>query len=342
MATRKSLVSIAADSMPFAKEDLLRNIRDIVGFTRVGENAAVVETSHSTAGDLAKVILDAPLAFPRHITDVVAEFDPDGGTLASVEPSIEELIRARTGDAEVSLQIWLSGRVPYQFNRYEAWESASQVLRDRGYRVSRTGTEYALSLCYAPKSVIVGLNRVADSLSSWPGGEVRLSKSPDQVSRAEFKLEELFKYHSFTFPANGTALDFGAAPGGWTRILAEQGLAVTAVDPGDLDRRVLALGGVRHERTTAGNFIRRSRDRFDLIVNDMKMDALMSSRLVLDSADLLKPSGLVVLTLKTGSRGVLTQINDSFALLRAKYDIEFARQLMHNRNELTVVLRKRS
>ncbi|GAB3998710.1 hypothetical protein GCM10029992_25300 [Glycomyces albus] len=282
------------------------------------------------------------MVFPKHITDVVAEFDPVESSLASVGDSIASAIRAGSDDSEISLRVWLSGKVPYTFNRYDAWGSASRVLSDLGFRAVRVGTEWALSVCFTQRAAIVGLNRVEDSLSSWPGGEVRLSRPPEQVSRAEFKLEELFKYRPLPIEPHWNALDFGAAPGGWTRILADRGLHVTAVDPGDLDSRVVKPDGIKHEKTTAGDFIRRTRRRFDLIVNDMKMDPVMSSRLIADSSALLRPSGFVVLTLKTGNRRVLDQIDSSFAVLRGQFDIEFARQLEHNRKEVTVVLRKRS
>lgn len=339
---RKSLISLAADSFPAAKEELFEHIDDVIDVCRVGERVATVETSDSTAADLASAVRSVPLVFPRHITDVVAEFDPVEASLASVGDRVGSMIRARTDASDIALQVWLSGRVPYGFNRYNAWESASQVLSGLGYRAVRVGPEFTLSICFAPKAAIVGFNRTEDSLSSWPGGEVRLSRPPEQVSRSEFKLEELFKCHPLSLKPHGSALDLGAAPGGWTRILASRGLRVTAVDPGDLDPRVLAMDGVVHERTTAGNFIRNASQRFDLIVNDMKMDPVMSSRLVVDGSDLLKPSGVAVLTLKTGNRRVLSQVDASLSILREKFSIEFARQLEHNRKEVTVVLLKPS
>ncbi|MDA1362863.1 hypothetical protein O1R50_24815 [Glycomyces luteolus] len=341
MATRKTLLSMAADSWPVAKEELLRHVEDAVEVRRVGEESAVIETAHSTAKDLALLARQAPLVFPRHLTNVVAEYDHATTGLDTVIDFLDTAIR-EYGTAEVSLQIWQSGKTTYKFSRHDAWERAAQVLTDRGYQVTRTGSPVAVSICFTPKTAIVGVNRVADSLSSWPGGEVRLSKTPDQVSRAEFKLEELFKAHPIDdgIEPKGTALDYGAAPGGWTRILAQRGYRTTAVDPGDLDPRVLQLPGVVHERTTAGNFLRETRDRFDLLVNDMKMSPDRSSRLMVDSARLLKPFGVAVTTLKTGAHHVLEQIDESFAILGAAYDIEFARQLRHNRNELTVVLRR--
>lgn len=343
MASRKSLISMAADSWPVAKEEILRHVEDVVEVRRVGEESAIVETGSSTARDLSAMVKRVPMVFPRHVTNVVAEFDHANEGLESVIDPLDDAVRELAGreltaESEISLQIWLSGKVSYKFSRHDAWERAAQVLSGRGYRVTRAGSAVAVSICFTPKSAIVGVNRVADSLSSWPGGEVRLSKTPDQVSRAEFKLEELFKV--FPLEDGGEALDFGAAPGGWTRILAGRGFRTTAVDPGDLDPRVLRLPGVVHERTTAGNFVRSGRGRFDLIVNDMKMSPDRSSRLMVDSAAMLKPYGLAITTLKTGSHHVLAQLDEAFAILGAEYDIEFARQLRHNRNEVTVVLRR--
>ncbi|MEU5154359.1 SAM-dependent methyltransferase [Glycomyces sp. NPDC021274] len=342
MATRKTLLSMAADSWPVAKEELLRHVEDAVEIRRVGEESAVLEAAHTTAKDVAALARQVPLVFPRHLTNVVAEYDHAAAGLDSVIDFLDTAIREYSAGAEISLQIWLSGKTAYKFSRHDAWEKAAQVLTDRGYQVTRTGSPLAVSICFTPKTAIVGVNRVADSLSSWPGGEVRLSKTADQVSRAEFKLEELFKAHPIDegVEPKGTALDYGAAPGGWTRILAERGYRTTAVDPGDLDPRVLKLPGVVHERTTAGNFLRETKQRFDLLVNDMKMSPDRSSRLMVDSARLLNPFGVAVTTLKTGNHRVLEQIDESFAILGAAYDIEFARQLRHNRNEITVVVRR--
>jgi 23S rRNA (cytidine2498-2'-O)-methyltransferase len=282
-----------------------------------------------------------PLLFTRHVTNVVAEFDPAAAGIDAVADRLDAAIRETTNATDLALQLWSSGKVHYEFSRHDAWQRAAQVLTDRGYQVSRAGSPVAVSVCYTPKTAVVGVNRVADSLSSWPGGEIRLSRSPEQVSRAEFKLEELFKTYEFPADLGEYALDYGAAPGGWTRILASRGFHTTAVDPGDLDPRVLGLRDVVHERTTAGTFLRHCRDRFDLIVNDMKMSPTRSSRLMVDSLRLLEPGGFAVTTLKTGDRGVLPQVEQSFAILREGYDIAFARQLRHNRNEVTVVLRKR-
>jgi 23S rRNA (cytidine2498-2'-O)-methyltransferase len=185
------------------------------------------------------------------------------------------------------------------------------------------------------------LNRTADSLVDWPGGRVRLTRTEQRVSRAEFKLEELDHVTAVRLPVSGRALDLGAAPGGWTRILRRRGLAVWAVDPADLDPRVATDRGVRHIRTTAGEFLRSTDLRFDLVVNDLRMDAVRSAHLTGDAAGLLRRGGLAVVTLKLGPDRPLQTVRQCLDLIARDLDVEFARQLHHNRHEVTVIARRR-
>ena len=64
----------------------------------------------------------------------------------------------------------------------------------------------------------------------------------------------------------------GAAPGGWTRVLRQHGLKVTAVDPAELDPRLRTDRGVTRVRKTIQEYLPGA-PRFDVIVNDMRMDA---------------------------------------------------------------------
>jgi 23S rRNA (cytidine2498-2'-O)-methyltransferase len=130
----------------------------------------------------------------------------------------------------------------------------------------------------------------------------------------------------------------GASPGGWTRILRTYAVDVVAVDPGDLDRRLRADEGIRHERMTAGNYLRSSTATFDLVVNDLRMDAERSARLMVDAAGKLNPGGRAVVTLKVTPRTARQDLAGALRLLSSAYELLFARQLHHNRNEITLVL----
>ena len=126
------------------------------------------------------------------------------------------------------------------------------------------------------------------------------------------------------------------------KALEKRGLSVWAVDPADLDPRLADDPELRHIRTTAGEFLRATDQRYDLVVNDMRMDPVLSCRLMGDAAAVLPAGGLAVVTLKLGSGQPIRIVRDCLNLLAPHYDLEFARQLHHNRHEVTVVARRRA
>ena len=139
--------------------------------------------------------------------------------------------------------------------------------------------------------VWLGCQRRSQNLSDWAGGARRFAREEGQVSRSEFKLLEAFEVFDIKLPPRGVALDLGASPGGWTRVLRQHGQYVTAVDPGALDERVASDPGVRHKRMTAEAYLHDEPDQFDVIVNDMRMDGRDSARLMVTYARLLYPHG---------------------------------------------------
>lgn len=221
------------------------------------------------------------------------------------------------------------------------FRALSDALTEHGFSVVRSGAPAALSACITPAGIVLGLGNPTDSLSDWPGGRVRLARGPATISRAEFKLEEAIQVFGLDLPRRGTAADLGASPGGWTRILRAQGLKVWAIDPGDLDPRLLMDPGVTHARTTAGSFFAANKTRFDLLVNDMKMDPKLTCDTMLTAAGSLRPGGKAVVTLKLAHGNVADSVRKCLDLLRRKYEILHAQQLHHNRHEITVVAKLR-
>ncbi|XOZ34057.1 23S rRNA (cytidine(2498)-2'-O)-methyltransferase RlmM [Halomonadaceae bacterium KBTZ08] len=93
--------------------------------------------------------------------------------------------------------------------------------------------------------------------SDFHEGVPRLRMPGTAPSRSTLKLEEAL--HRF-FSANErerllrhgmTAVDLGAAPGGWTWQLVQRGLAVTAVDNGPMDEALMASALVTHRAEDA-------------------------------------------------------------------------------------------
>ena len=89
--------------------------------------------------------------------------------------------------------------------------------------------------------------------SRWPLGIPRLSMPRDAPSRSTLKLAEaiavfLGEHERDLLHAGQSAVDLGAAPGGWTAQLLMRGLQVTAVDNGALAPALARDPNVEHVR----------------------------------------------------------------------------------------------
>jgi 23S rRNA (cytidine2498-2'-O)-methyltransferase len=306
-----------------------------VRIERIGADVFLATAPTLATASFAAACADVPMPFIRHVTELIARAP------AGDEHAIEQAVRSVIADADagIAVQAWAADDLTTGWGPADAARLLSGVVRSTGRDAVRSGAAEVLSCFLTPRETLFGWNRTADSLSDWPGGRVRLSKGKQQVSRAEFKLEELAKVHPLRLPASGRALDLGAAPGGWTRILRQYGLDVWAVDPADLDARVVADRRVHHVTATADDFLRRTDQRFDVVVNDMRMDPERSAEIMVAAADRMHADATAVVTLKLGTTQVTPTLRASLAILRRAYDIEFVRQLHHNRQEVTVVLR---
>ncbi len=111
------------------------------------------------------------------------------------------------------------------------------------------------------------------------------------------------------------------------------------MDPADLDPRIAGDRRIHHVRTTAGAYLAEHNERFDVVVNDMRMDPAMSVGLMLQAAKLLVPGGMLILTLKLSPHGATRAVRSALERLDAVGEVIFARQLHHNRNEITIVAR---
>jgi 23S rRNA (cytidine2498-2'-O)-methyltransferase len=228
------------------------------------------------------------------------------------------------------------------YGRFEVNERLSSAIQEaNGAPLDVRSPRLVVSVMIAPTVAYLGLSSVEQNLSTWAGGAMRFAREPDQVSRSEFKLLEALEVFRLNLPPTGAALDLGASPGGWTRLLRRAGLQVTAVDPGDLDTRVAADPGVRHIRATAQEYRCRPGE-FRVIVNDMRMDARDSARLMLDYAPCLASDGMALMTLKLPHRQPEQVVHQAIGLLVRRYELRGARQLFHNRSEITVALQRRS
>lgn len=323
--------------------DELRQAQPEVRLT--AELAPGIWLAHSPTGflGLAEWWREHPPIFIRHICPVqqtlpVTGNGPDIAALQrAVRRSFLELINPALS---FSVQTRLfpptgtAGNMPKPFDVNSAL--AEMIQRVTGAPLDIREPQQVLSVLVTGTNAYLGVSLTSHNLSSWAGGVRRFAREKGQISRAEFKLLEALELFGIELPTGGLALDLGAAPGGWTRVLRQRGQYVTAVDPADLHPSLKADRGVRHKQMTAEAYLANDPDTFDLIVNDMRLDARDSARLTAAYAPHLYPHGLILMTFKLPEKGRRQPIDHALNLLRQAYEITGVRQLFHNRSEITV------
>ena len=276
-------------------------------------------------GGWARFVGDAPmLLFTRHVFPVQYE-----GGAAEVMVNID-----LPGEKGSAFSVQARNVSPEYIMQ---WEGA---LTLKGWVKNAKHPAWVLSVYAQDEICYAGVSQTSENRSRWNGGAVRYSKE-GTLSRAELKLTEALETFSIPVPPGARALDLGAAPGGWTKVLLEAGAEVTAVDPGALDARITAHPQLRYVCATAQRFFAANKDaRFDILVNDMKMDMYESARIMADAAFMLADGGCAVMTFKLKAGQGLAKINKAMDILRGQYRVAGARQLFHNRDEITVFVYK--
>lgn len=182
----------------------------------------------------------------------------------------------------------------------------------------------------------------------WPMGIPRLRFPAESPSRSTLKLAEAFEVflsmreqEIFLKPGQ-TAVDLGAAPGGWTWQLVSHGMQVLAVDNGPLKGPVATHSAVTHLRVDGFKF--RPKQAVDWLVCDMVEQPKRVSQLILDwFLTGFTRQAIFNLKLQPGKRLAEVQMCQKLILdglaeagVRGRM---LSRQLYHDREEITVYLR---
>ena len=301
---------------------------------------------------LAEQWRQRPPIFVRHICPVWLTCETvETPALSAAEVAVSFPTLTQTAVAEFhdlidpsqpfSIQTRIFGDVPYKpFDVNTTLSDAIKTATGAPLDVRRP--EQILSVVITPLQTYLGLSLTMHNLSDWAGGVRRFAREKGQISRAEFKLLEALEMFHINLPPRGTALDLGAAPGGWTRVLRQKEQYVTAVDPAWLHNSLQNDKNVRHLRLTAEEYLAQFPDTYDVIVNDMRLDARDSARLMGEYGRYLYPHGLAIITLKLPEKNYQSALDHGLNILRQNYTIAGARQLFHNRSEVTVYLRSKS
>lgn len=348
------IVSAAADYLKAALSEMQRADPALHQIMEPTPDIAVVESPLDLAAMHEALGRVQPL-FVRHIAPaqvrvILQGVDDDISQLAHATMEMAELAGLEADD-RFSVQARViaapGGERPY--SPYAIRNAlVPQVQAATGAIEDVRQPQLVLSVLALPTLGFIGLSPVAFNRSDWAGGARRFAREQEQLSRSEFKLLEALEWGSVEVQPTMRALDLGAAPGGWTRVLLHAGVQhVTAVDPADLDGAILGDKRVTPVRDHAQEWVPRAiakRQKFDLIVSDIRMDARDAARLMVEAAPLLvERTGVAIVTLKlpppdTPGLDPTGIAREAIATLRSRYRGVQARMLFHNRNEVTVIL----
>jgi len=175
----------------------------------------------------------------------------------------------------------------------------------------------------------------------------RVSMAHDAPSRSYLKLAEAFEvFLNESEQANWlkpgmSAVDLGAAPGGWTWQLAQRGLKVTAIDNGPLKGAAATHTSIKHLRQDGFRF--RPQRPVDWLVCDMveqpqKVATLITEWLIGGFTQ------RAIFNLKLPMKKRVTALNTALDSVRTalitkgiRFRME-AKQLYHDREEVTIFL----
>jgi 23S rRNA (cytidine2498-2'-O)-methyltransferase len=340
----QALVTCAPESEAFALQELHEIVPELPRPVWLDDGLALSAPSLSFTSFAAETARHAPV-FIRHIAPVQVEV-----TLRAEESDLMTLQEAALALSDrldpmrtfaVQARVLAEGSLPYRKFTLNSLLS-EQLEAQTGAVMECRRPEQVVSVLCTPTQGYLGVSRADQNRSVWPGGEQRFKREEAQISRAEFKLLEALSVFGLQLPSQGAALDLGAAPGGWTRVLRSHGLKVVAVDPADLDARVRRDRSVNHIRKRVQDYLP-CPARFAVLVNDMRMDALDSVAIMQTARACLETGGLGILTLKLPhavgmKHDSLATVRLALERLRQDYTVLGARQLYHNRSEVTVAL----
>jgi 23S rRNA (cytidine2498-2'-O)-methyltransferase len=233
---------------------------------------------------------------------------------------------------------------------------ALQVPLQKGLQADKlldtsANTSTRLHVCFFTTDyAAIGYANLHNS-SPWPMGIPRLRRLRDAPSRSAQKLEEALlvllrdEQRQGLLQAGMQAVDLGAAPGGWSWIMARHGIRVLAIDNGQLSAGAMATGLIEHIR--ADGFSYRPNKPVDWLLCDMVEQPSRIAELIGQwfvrglcrhaifnlKLPMKKRYQEYKLCLKT-LRGMLAQTGLNYQLK--------GRQLYHDRDEITLCITTQS
>ncbi len=225
-------------------------------------------------------------------------------------------------------------------------------LEDDGYLVTMRDPTLLLYIILVNMNCYVGYTNYREKLKVDPLRHDRLNH---KVSRSELKLRQAID--QFNIKTGGIAMDIGAAPGGWSRLLAKRGYRVVSIDWAEMDSKRLSESGLsvkvigKDDINGIGDLIYKYDIihvktneylnfpiHINLITNDTNMHPHESAKLLNRYANILNKDGDAIMTVKCVSRNVDSFIKEAVERM-PDFELIAAKVLPSNRQEVTLHLK---
>lgn len=332
----KILVAAQEKSINCAIREIRENF-EVLQIKKLVKGVFICEINETFEKIFEKFFLNKPI-FIRYILPILLEKRINAKNNANIEELLKNINPQKDDIFVLHLSILNDNS---KLNKENIITDCFEYFKKNNIIINPKKANRIIGLIVFDDILYFGTSAIKDSLSSWIFGESRFKNEDGQISRAEFKLLEAFEYFNINLSNYKNALDLGAAPGGWTRVLLNKGLSVVAVDPAELDKRLLKNKNLYHYKGLSQDFFKECKNKkFDIIVNDMKMDTKKSIQIVENAAKYLNNNGIIITTLKLNPNREFEEIKECINIIRQKHKIIGIHQLFHNRSEATIVFNK--
>ena len=156
-----------------------------------------------------------------------------------------------------------------------------------------------------------------------------------KISRAEFKLREAIGYFGIDLKRIGSAIDIGASPGGWSRVLSDKGIKVLAIDKAKLAYSSKLITHIKESADSVGEETLSKFGKADILLIDTNTDPKISSGIAAKFAESLGEGAYLILTLKFVGGSMEKHMNTVTSVLSDRYGSIKMKKLPHNRLEIT-------
>ena len=319
-----------------AKDELLSISNNGIFERWLNENIGVIKFNDNYE-HFAQQILDKNLIFTRHIQSVnfILELNNDNNDIINLIKLKKQIFDYLNLEKSVSIQIRLLN--DFYYKKSDILNALNDELIKNNFNINNKNPEQIISILLSKNECFIGISEVKFNLSKWSGGETRYSEN-GIICRSALKLQEILEHINIDLSKYKTALDLGCAPGGWSKVLVDNGLKVIGIDPGDVDEKLKNNSNFYHFKGLSEAFLEKNKQHFDVITNDMKMDYKLSISVINGFKKFMNKNGIIIMTIKLYKMRY-NKIENIINSIKSNFNIIFARQLFYNRNEFSLVFK---